>query len=61
MVMKNDLNFGVKTLVAALVLVSCITFFALSFECAPIGVLLLSTSLLAFPITYLRVLWERAK
>ncbi len=59
--MKNDLMFGVKSLITALVLVSCITFFALSFECAPIGILMLSTTLLAFTITYLRVLWERAK
>jgi len=59
--MKNDLMFGVKSLITALVLVSCITFFALSFECAPIGILMLSTTLLALPITYLRVLWERAK
>jgi len=59
--MKKDLMFGVKSLIAALMLVSCATFFGLSFESSPFGVLMLSTCLLATSVAYYRILWAQAK
>ena len=58
--MKKDLMFGVKSLIAAIMLVSCVTFFCVSFTSAPFGVLLLSTCLLATSVTYYRILWSQA-
>jgi len=59
--MKKDLMFGVKSLIAALMLTSCLTFFCLSFLSAPFGVLLLSAALLACSVAFVRILWEQAK
>jgi len=58
--MKKDLMFGVKALIVSLVLVCCINFLYVAMTSLGLGLLMLSTVLMAFPVTYIRLLWEKA-